>query len=170
MPHRLQPPAFNSRHRMKNCLCALGLVLSTGPALAQGTVHFDNLDAPITNILGLPIGTGFMVAFYYLPDQEILPTYDDFRRRGVTLPPSVHLIAGLFASGTRSTPALPGANAWFQACIWETAFGPTFEDAVSNPNPICGRLALAVYSEPEWARTGDPTATPPTPATRVGFY
>jgi hypothetical protein len=58
----------------------------------------------------------------------------------------------------------------FQVRVWETSFGPTYEQAVANAAPQNGRLALAGESGIMRVGTGNPTLTEPTPpATLVGW-
>jgi hypothetical protein len=45
--------------------------------------------------------------------------------------------------------------------VWETAFGATYEQAVNNPFPIGGRLAIVGTSNIIRVTTGDPSTVPP---------
>src|SRR5713101_4963243 len=55
----------------------------------------------------------------------------------------------------------------FEVRAWETSFGSTIEEAVANPNPQGGRLALAGESGIMSVLTGDPTLAEPTPPTSL---
>jgi hypothetical protein len=129
-------------------LIAAGIFVSAS-ALAQGTVVFSNIGAPITNILtgmGLPSGTLFRAALYFLPDQPTAPTTGDFDAHGVVLNPLMtnFLPGGIFNAGERTAPDgnPSGSFAWFQVRAWETAFGTSYEAARDNTQPQGDRLAL----------------------------
>jgi hypothetical protein len=112
--------------------------------LGQGRITFSNGGAAnlVTNgATGQPvqIGSTFQAAVYFAPDGVVEEA------QFVQLGPSAGFyMPGLFAGGTREVPGVDqGAYAMFQVRAWESAFGATYEEAVSNPNPQGGRLALA---------------------------
>ncbi len=153
-----------------------------GSTFAQGTVNFGNagVGTAISNILtqaAVPAGTSFMVSLYFLPDTGSTPTTADFDANVTILTPNSGFASpGLFVGGVRTAPVAGGATAWFQVRAWETAFGNAYASAVSNPNQIGGRLALAGTSTILKVTTGNPGGSPPTPAASLvtaglkGFY
>jgi hypothetical protein len=121
------------------------ILISPISAQSQGRVQLSNFTAPnlVTNGLTgrpVPVGTTFKVALYFAPDgvvdeAEFIQLGDS---AGFAPEP------GYFNGGSREVPGVTGgAYAMFQVRAWEAAFGSTYEEAVSNPNPQGGRRALA---------------------------
>src|SRR5678815_2035594 len=127
-------------------ILALGLIGSHGHG--QGTVTFgNNSSTAMTNWLTMQrvvAGTTIRVTLYYMPDQPVAPTREEMEAMGVPLGANgvVQPAAGLFAAGTRTTPATttPGGFAWFQVRAWEFAFGTSYEAVRDNFQPQGGRL------------------------------
>lgn len=159
----------------KLILTSVALVASV-TLYAQGTINFaNNASSPISSILtgtNIPArSTGFAIALYYLPDQATAPTTADFV---ISLLPNTTFNtpgAGQFSGGTKTTPNTtpPGSPAWFQVRCWETAFGATWEEAISNPVPQNGRLALVGTSNIIRVTSGNPPLTTPGSLTLAGL-
>jgi len=147
-----------------NLIVALALGLAATQVYGQGTVTFgNNSSTSVTNVLTMlrvVAGTTFRVALYYLPDQPIAPTREEFELLGAQIGANsiIQPAAGLYAAGTRTTPlTTPGAGfAWFQVRAWEVAFGTSYEAARDNPTAQGGRLALVGTSNIIRVKTGDP--------------
>ena len=86
----------------------------------------------------VPVGSTFLAGLYYALD-GILDENAFFQ---IGLPASFSF-PGLFNGGLTSTPSStpPCGYAMFQVRVWESAFGLTFEEAITAP-PQDGRLAL----------------------------
>jgi len=147
-----------------NLIVALALGLAATQVYGQGTVNFgNNSSTSITNVLTMlrvVAGTTFRVALYYLPDQPIAPTREEFEALGAQIGANsfIQPAPGLYSGGTRTTPVTTAALgfAWFQVRAWETAFGTSYEAARDNPNAQGGRLALVGTSNIIRVKTGDP--------------
>ena len=63
-----------------------------------------------------------------------------------------------------------GGGGFFQVRVWESAYGSTYEEAVANPNPQDGRLALAGESGILALLTGRPDGIGPPPGSLVGAH
>jgi hypothetical protein len=149
------------------------LAASLCPANGQGTiVCLNNGTSLITNHLTrapLDVGTAFKVALYYLPDAGVTPETFGGIWQGdpgwteLGAPVNISPVPGRFTVGIRTTPnSTPaGGAAWFQARVWEAAFGATFDEAWRNSTPIDGRLSLGWVSDVMKVATGSPAATPP---------
>src|SRR5216684_7916685 len=133
---------------------------------SQGTVVFSNFGAPgaITNALTAQraeVGTTFSVALYFA--QDGVSDQGQLVQIGSAI--HINVARGIFSGGTYTAPTLePGGFGMFQVRVWETSFGPTFEQAVANAAPQSGRLALAGESGILRVHTGDPTGLPSPPA------
>lgn len=152
---------------MKKLLLTTSMVVLAGASLlAQGTVNFGNVGAPISNgvsLAVLPSGTQFRAALYYLPTNNYpqAPTWLDFESQAarILLPNATTFsLAGAFTAGTRTTPdtTAPGGDAWFQVRAWETAYGTSYEQARDS-----GRPALIGTSGVVKVRTGIPPNVAP---------
>jgi len=170
---------------MKKLAVIASLGLFAVATYGQGTVSFAN-GAPtaVSNILtGVRVvaGTTFRVALYYHVEQATAPTSADIDaglsqgRAAIVYSTNFNTpSAGQFNAGSRTTPAAPGADAWFQVRAWEAAFGATYEQAV-NAAPQGGRLALAGTSNVIRVTTGGVGSPPSNPGSLVnsgllGFY
>jgi hypothetical protein len=105
------------------------------------------IDPEVRAALSLPDGPvtlpsdQFRVSFYYAPSD------------GVPADPLVMLTTvdltsvgpGRFQSGNVVAPLPIGTGAFFQARVWEEAYGPSYEAAIIAP-PMNGRLAIAGQS------------------------
>jgi hypothetical protein len=136
----------SSRHATTSVWTLLALILvSPISAQSQGRVYFSNFTAAnlVTNGLTgrpVPVGTTFKVALYFAPDGVIDEA--EFIQLGASV--GFGPEPGYFNGGSLEVPGVTGGDyAMFQVRAWESAFGATYEEAVSNPNPQGGRLALA---------------------------
>jgi hypothetical protein len=89
-------------------------------------------------------GTTFLAALYYAPDG----TADESVFRQIGEATGFGPEPGQFHAGLRTIPEtwLPGRAAMFQIRVWESAFGATYEQALSSP-PRHERTALVGKSE-----------------------
>ena len=137
-------------------ICAIPMISFT--IHGQGTVLFSNLHATgaIADSLtgeAAQAGTIFKVALYFAPDG--ITDASQFAQIGA---PVGLLIPGYFAGGILTAPVMPpGSFGMFQVRVWESLFGSTYEEAVSNSTPQNGRLALVGESGILRVDTGDPT-------------
>jgi hypothetical protein len=151
------------------CLCEIRL-------WGQGTVYFSNQLIPpgiVNSLTGerAEAGTTFSVALYFASDGMI--DESEFLQLG----PSVNIgvfggmvhpeAAGYFFGGIRTAPVFPSTFGMFQVRAWETSFGSTFEEAVGNPNPQSGRLALVGQSGIMRVLMGNSTIPEPIPPTSL---
>lgn len=150
--------------RIQFFLCVL--LLARFDAQAQGTISFfNNTQSAITNGLTstrAAAGPAFKAALFYAPDAANPPVEAEFIQvgDGVPLGPSDGLFVGRTAKTPASTP--PGAAAYFQVRVWETAYGATYADAVAAP-AMNGRPALRGASPiMRIGATGDSAGAPPT--------
>jgi hypothetical protein len=161
-----------------NLIVALALGLAATQVYGQGTVTFgNNSSTAITNALTMArvvAGTTFRVSLYYLPDQPVAPTREEFELLGMRIGADgpIAPAAGLYAAGTRTTPNLTaGAGfAWFQVRAWEFAFGTSYEAVRDNTVAQGGRLGIAGTSNIIRVKTGDPANNiPPGALTAFGL-
>jgi hypothetical protein len=150
---------------MKRCFvvgaCAILLTLGASCPLScvgQGTVAFSNYGAlgRITNGLSgalVEVGTRFLVNLYFAQDGVV----DEAQFVSVGEPIGIVPTPGYFNDGVRTAPtSVYGGYGIFQVRVWESAFGLAYEDAVANPVPQNGRLALAGRSGIIRVETGEP--------------
>ena len=118
----------------------------------------------------LPAGSQFMVNLYYHVTQPTVPLSGTFVPLG---PPVILFLPGRFNGGNRTTPldTAPGERAWFDVRVWESAFGSSWEGAVSAPAMNIGgttRRAITSYPCPFNIMTGIPAG--PLPITQAGGF
>ena len=146
---------------MKTTLLLLSIVITTETLCAQGTVFFGNNAATIvTNSVTnqkLVAGDTFTVELWYAPDNgSPLP---DARLAPIAgARTGIKPIAGFFSGGTVTTPdtTAPGATAYFQIRIWESALGSSWAEAFAN-----GGCAIFGVSAILKVETGNPGAGSP---------
>jgi hypothetical protein len=164
----------NVELKMKKLIILSVTLAAAWQTYGQGTVVFQNASASaVSNGLAggrVAAGQTFNAALYYLQDEgQASVTTADFNAGLASGKASIissnrtgFQAAGIYVGGTRSAPTpTPGATGWFQVRAWETAFGNTYEEAVANPTPQGGRLALVGTSNIIKVDTGDPTTVPP---------
>jgi hypothetical protein len=160
----MKPPTILHSTRRLGLLVPCAASLVCADVRAQGTVNFGNNNSTaITNTLTMMrviAGTTFHVGLYYMPDQPVAPTTLDMDLRGFQIGAFgiIQPGPGLFAAGTRTTPATTpgGAFAWFQVRAWDSAFGSTYETAADNDSVIQGRVVRVGTSNIIRVKTGDP--------------
>lgn len=150
---------------MKKLVLLSAISLTAASLFGQGTVAFLNNSASavsnITTLSKVVGGTTFTVALYYLPDASVAPPAEEFLQGTIVGKGSFSAAPGVFNVGTRTAPTpAPGGVGWFQVRAWETAYGSTWEQAVSAPAQG-GRLALAGTSNIIKVTLGNPTTVPP---------
>ncbi len=153
---------------MKKILILTGAVLAAVDVYAQGVVTFLNnrITSPVIYLnTGQPmmVGSTFQAGLYYAPDSATTPYMEDMIQLG--RPANFVPAPGMFSGGNRTTPAdtAPGAYAWFQVRVWETAFGASYEAAVwSDPKYVDGvfRAARVGVSNTFRSPTGNPPLLP----------
>ena len=134
---------------------------------AQGTVNFANNSATaVTNsVTGLRVIAGttapmnqFVAGLFYAPDTGGGAPAESAMAQIATT--TISPVAGLIQGGKVTTPltTAPGAKAYFQIRVWETAFG-SWDNAqtavVGGKNAIAGASAILLVT------TGDPNLVPP---------
>jgi len=133
---------------------------------AQGTVHFagNNSTRIINGLTGLPVtaADGVKAALYWSPLGS-----NKFVQIGTAVDVGVAL-PGVFIGGTRSAgPETPGGGrAQFQVRAWESAYGATYEEALSayQRGPLLGQSEIIEMP------TGNATGIPPTPPAVLTSY
>jgi len=159
---------------MKKLVVVSVLAASMWQAYSQGTVNFANAGASaVSNSITqarVAVGQAFNVALYYYPDSGQASVTTDQITAGLTTGTTVIIssnstgfrFAGVYDGGARTAPTpAPGGTGWFQVRAWEKAFGATYEEALANPTPIGGRLALVGSSNIIKVTLGNPTTQPP---------
>ena len=148
---------------MKKLILLGACICSSLNLQAQGTVNFgNNVASAVTNAVTgarLVAGNMFTAQLWYAPDRGSSPTEREMQPLGATT--GISPLPGLITGGTRTTPnsTAPGGFAWFQIRILETAYGPTWDEAITRS--LNGRLAIVGTSNIIKVKTGDPTAIPP---------
>jgi hypothetical protein len=138
--------------------------------MGQGTVAFISYRTAggITNGLTgelVPRGTRFLVSLYFAQDGAV----DEAQFTPLGAPIGIFPVPGYFNRAVRTAPTLVYSGyGMFQVRVWESAFGLTYEDAVANPIPQNGRLALAGRSGTIRVETGDPRSGLEPPGALVG--
>jgi hypothetical protein len=145
---------------MKRFLLSLSVLAATTAALAQGSVNFSNhvvssgIDAPVTDALGLRVGSDYRAQLYAgaTPD-SLTPvgTVVAFRNSVTT-----GLGTGYFSGGEVDIAfLLPWQGGWFQVKAWAAANGASYEAALAA-NGTAGISNVFHLSN-----LGDPNALPP---------
>ncbi len=150
---------------MKRILILTGAVLAAVNLYAQGVVTFANSAtlSPVIDIYTgqkIVAGSTFQAALFYAPDSATAPDMDAMVRIGG--PANFGPSAGAYSGGGRTTPAstAPGAYAWFQVRVWETAYGATYDEVMAGTIFINGRLGKAGASNIFRSPTGNPPLLP----------
>ncbi len=142
-------------------LLASVVLTGYGQGSCPGVVSFNNVggggSAIVTNSLTgqrAAAGTTFLVALYYAPVSITDPAL--FVQTGAS---TGFLQPGIFAGGTRTTPA---SDIWYnvQVRVWESAYGGTYEEAVAAPE-MNGRPTLRAESNVFSVLSGGGIGAPP---------
>lgn len=153
---------------MNRITCVLALLLGFLPLLsarAQGTINFMNrvlpagIDAPVFNVDGVTKldGGAFVAQLYAGASADSLAPF------GATVAFMTGTRAGYFSGGTRIIPLVaPGATAFVQVRVWESAWGSTFETAWAAGS---GTGVSAVLN----VTTGGESSPPTLPGNLIGL-
>ncbi len=165
---------------MKKLAITIAAVFATLNIFAQGTVNFSNIGLGANVTMGVPItvgttvyavgakapgGTTFSLALYYAPFDAANPVPPDASTMASVGASATLAAAGTYNAGTRTVTAIvpPGYFGWFQVRAWATAFGQTYEQAVTATQ-LTGVTTIIKVD------TGDPTTVPPgTPGQLTGI-
>lgn len=152
-------------------LCALGQLLSTWSALAQGYFHFSNfelvprIDARIFDGSGVPLDTNYQALLYVGPTLDSLrPVFLAGRSDEVALGKFNPAWPGyLVGQNTRADNVAEEALAWVELRAWDTRLGATFEEAQQMAKGGFGS------SDPFQVRAGRVTGAGISPAYLTGL-
>lgn len=161
---------------LKQFVIGIAATLLAGASVfGQGTVNFANSSTTTIsygpNSFGLtgllPTGSTFMAQLYYAPGTDPAQPPASLETLGASTAFSASL-QGRFSGGFRTTPTTtgPGARAWFQVKVWESAFGATYEDAAAAAaRDVAGTTRQAFVGTSQVFNIA--TGAPPGPATAI---